>query len=247
MPDPTLRLQLLEAPLIINGFVQGDRRSNYEYYLTELLNCSTWFKNMYKEPFVAPLNQSHGENDVCTGEYGLDYKLFASKTALQARSIHSLQVEKIGEHEYETIGAKVQSTMQTTRIHVAFRHRSLAELDQCRKADSKMNGVENDINTVLKILETDKNLFLFYPYRFSTESDNDFLSEINIITQEINRDFVSALQYRTRAAPLRDTFFSYLFNEQLVIAKLQNNSLVNIDHVPTHLSAVYNHLEWLSE
>ena len=95
MNDTTLKLHLLEAPLIIQNFVAGEADCNYEKYLTEILNASKWMSCHFSLPFIHPNSESNGECDAYADKYGLDYKLIASKTALQGRSILSMSVEKI--------------------------------------------------------------------------------------------------------------------------------------------------------
>ncbi len=41
MIDDTLQEEMLEAPLIIKGFVDNEPLCNYERYMTELLNLIT--------------------------------------------------------------------------------------------------------------------------------------------------------------------------------------------------------------
>ena len=92
MMDLTMRAKLLPAPYIIKNFVGGEDNCNYEIYLLELLNSSAWFSAHYLGGFTKPNSESHGECDAINQIYQIDFKLLASKTALQARSVLSDQV-----------------------------------------------------------------------------------------------------------------------------------------------------------
>ena len=85
MMDLTMRAKLLPAPYIIKNFVGGEDNCNYEIYLLELLNSSAWFSAHYPGGFTKPSSESHGECDAINQIYQIDFKLLASKTALQAR------------------------------------------------------------------------------------------------------------------------------------------------------------------
>lgn len=132
MNDSPLKLKLIEAPLIIKNYVKGDERCNYELYITEILNASKQFKQRFCLPFCAPTSQSNGECDSYAGEYGLDYKLIASKTALQARSIFSPQIRKIANGCHSVGIGKCRGEMTATRIAQALRGNSIEQLLQIR-------------------------------------------------------------------------------------------------------------------
>lgn len=92
--NPDLRYRVLEAPFIIKDYVADEKRCNYELYLTELLNNSKWIGKHHSCHFEYQESQSSGECDAYSDDYGIDFKLIASKTQLQARSILSFRIEK---------------------------------------------------------------------------------------------------------------------------------------------------------
>ena len=95
--NPDLKFRILEAPFIIKNYVNGEDKCNYEFYLTELLNNSKWIKQIHTEKFEWKEEQSNGECDACSGDYGIDFKLIASKTKLQAKSICSMIVTRFAD------------------------------------------------------------------------------------------------------------------------------------------------------
>lgn len=46
MYDKSLRLTLLPAELIVKNFVKGEEKCNYECYLLELVNKSSFFASL---------------------------------------------------------------------------------------------------------------------------------------------------------------------------------------------------------
>lgn len=62
--------KMLDAPLIIHGFVNDEPKCNYERYMTELLNCSALFMSKTGgEKFCWNEKQDHGECDATTSSY----------------------------------------------------------------------------------------------------------------------------------------------------------------------------------
>ena len=128
-----LHYQLLEAPLIISKYVKDDDACNYDKYLIEMINKSIWFNNHFQYPFVSPQNENSGQCDAYSGEYGIDFKLVASETRLQARSIHSSRIEKLDDGVISIGSPRQAGSMQVTNFPQAFRHLSLSELEYIRK------------------------------------------------------------------------------------------------------------------
>ena len=87
MNTSTCSLRILEAPLLIPGNVKGESIGNYEQYLIEVLNASSWMKQHHKAPFRAQIIQDSGQCDSYSDQYGLDFKLIASESAMQATSM----------------------------------------------------------------------------------------------------------------------------------------------------------------
>lgn len=97
MIDITLQEKMLDAPLIIHGFVNDEPKCNYERYMTELLNCSIFFMNKTRgEKLHWNEKQDHAECDAVTSVYSIDYKLLATNSSLQAKRETSGSITKIG-------------------------------------------------------------------------------------------------------------------------------------------------------
>ena len=210
--DPTMMASLLQSPLIIKNFVVGEEKCNYEQYLLELLNHSLWFQHYHPGGFSAPNSEAHGECDAFNNDYKIDFKLFASKTALRARSVLSHQIRRQQDGVIIYMTSRDRGQIRATRLHAAFRGTSLSELEKLRQ-------------TEVKRLETQKNLLLFFPYDFTFKEPHEYRNAIAAIEAGISNDFQSAFQYRAEKAGEYDTFLCCLYD---------NHFLFVADELPTY-------------
>ena len=134
--DPTMEAKMLSAPLIIKNYVHGEIAYDYEQYMLELINCSDWFSKKYPGGFQKPISEANGECDAINENYQLDFKLLASKTAMQAKSILSPQIYTMN-GATSFCGSRVDGCIQSTRIFAAFRRLSLDDLIRTRDSSSK--------------------------------------------------------------------------------------------------------------
>lgn len=231
--DMTMRLELLPAPLIIKGFVHGESDCDYEKYLMELINSSNLFFKKGPGGFHKPIAESNGECDAISDNYQLDFKLLASKTSLQSRSILSHQMVKISETSTAMGSSKCpRGRMQSTRIYAALRRCSLSDLIEIKKRRPKKQGVENDICNILELLEVEKNLLLFFPYKFTFDTPHTFHEEIKSSVEALNNDFKASFVYRKSCVPNLDTFFVYICNGLFIICQVDNHILYYVESIP---------------
>lgn len=242
--DQTMRADPLPAPLIIRDFVKGEENSNYEKYLIELLNNSSWFSRHFPGVFVSPSSESNGECDAFNEHYQIDFKLFASQTLLQARSLLDYQVVKLsnGVIAHSTCRSEGNS-IETTRLFAALRGKSLEDLHYIRKSNCKKNGIEKDIKTALKTLETQKNILLFFPYAFSFDTPHEFSAGIMSIQEALENDFSVAFVYRKEKAPQKDTYITCLYSESFLLFSVSNGRLSLCDSIETKKLKTYKLLE----
>ena len=251
MNTSKLFFKMLEAPLLLPGNVKGESIGNYEQYLIEVLNASPWMKQHHKAPFHAPKSQSHGECDTYSDQYGLDFKLIASETAMQAKSILSLQTIKNSDGSYDVIESKVANGhVITTRFPQALREKSIKELLSIRSQATKKHGIEHDIGSFLDKIETNKNLLLFFPYKFSFETSGPLMDDILTIVGACEADFAPSLSYRSQVHNNLDTFFMFMYDYYFVLCKWENNQLCFIEKIDIEASDTFMHisqtfcLEW---
>ena len=245
MYDKTLIAHLLPPEMIIKNFIHGDPDCNYEKYLLEFVNASTFF--LAKSggiTYHCPESEESGQCDCISTRYQLDFKLIASKTALQARSILSPSKTAIEKGLILTSGPKVKNgKIKATRIHAALRGYDHKGLQKLRTTTIKAQGIENDIIEFLETLETRKHLLLFFPYEFEFQSKYEFLAGIIQIQNALDSDFRHAMQYRIHeVGPDYDTFFAFIYDGKIVFMIEEMAHLFYIDSVDLRQSPVYMRL-----
>lgn len=241
--DSTMRVKLLPSSCIIKNYVGGEDNCNYEIYLLELLNQSVWFAARYPGTFKKAESEAHGECDAINSNYQIDFKLLASKTALQARGILQPQIYKdqngvIFHCESRNPGGMIQ----VTRLYAALRGKSLADLYCIRQKGTKAHGIENDIFTMLKMLETKKNLLLFFPYNFTFDKPHQYEEAAKSISEALTQDFCVAFEYRDIQIQnkydtlltcfYKDSFLVFSWNDQ----KMRVIDNIGIEKMPTFLN-----------
>ena len=241
MYDKSLRLHLLPSELIVKGFVKGEEQCNYECYLLELVNQSSFFVSLsHGQSYSAPESEARGECDCISDAYQLDFKLIGGNTPLQARSLLSSQKYLIAEGILATGSPKAKNrTIQATLIHVALRNYSYPQLCELRKENPKGQGIKNDVCQFLMTLEKKKNLLLFFPYSFSFDTEYKLEEGSKQIAFGINSDFCNAMEYRNHVAPGFDTFLCFIYSEHLVVLKAQNETLSIVDYISLKNSLTY--------
>lgn len=85
--NPELTIKPMPPSAVISNFVEGISDCNYEIYLRELINNSTYFRDKGKSAYSEPPSEEAGQCDAISEEYELDFKLLYSQTKLMADSI----------------------------------------------------------------------------------------------------------------------------------------------------------------
>lgn len=236
-------MKLLPPETIIEGFVQNDDKCNYEFYLVELLNSSKWFADNYKERFIWRENQSHKECDTYSGEYGLDFKLIASKTRLQASNILSFQTTLLCDGVVvNSICKGPGNEMRATRLHAALRQLSYDDLKKISVAKYDHQCIEDDVRSFLKNIKTRKNLMLFFPYKLYFDLEHKQENAIEIILEALNSDFKQSFIYRSMHVPNYDTFFVTIYDYDFLIMEVKDSALHYLETVPINKCATFMHL-----
>ena len=222
---------------------------NYEKYLLEIVNTSTYFlKKSHGELYSAPIEESHSECDCCSSAYSLDFKLAASETAMRARNLFSRGSAKLAPGIMMSTTPKIGASnpsyqpIEATRIHAALRSMSLAELKKIRGCNIKCQGIERDIQAFLETMDTQKHILLFFPYEFSYGKEIAFDSAIMEIIRAVNNDFINAIKYRNEVANGFDTYLTFIYAGFFVITIADGEGLLFVDAVPTNSSKTFTTL-----
>ena len=236
-----MRAKLLPATLINKGFVRGEQDCNYEIYLLELVNHSQWFCNRYSGGFTSPTSEANGECDAINEHYQLDFKLFAAETALRASNLLFPQITKMADGEIAYSGSRCSGqTFQANKLFAAFRRKSIDDMYQIRKQAKQKITVENVISSALQVLETKKNILLFFPYEFTFDVPHEYDDAIGSIREAIESDFHSAFLYRKKVAEGFDTFLTCIYDDSFLLFKVSSGGLdfcesIHSDLLPTYV------------
>ena len=72
--DISLQYKSLPAHMTVKDFIQGEESCNYEAYLMEFLNASSFFLLLSGgENYKAPISESNNEPDAISKNYELDF------------------------------------------------------------------------------------------------------------------------------------------------------------------------------
>lgn len=249
MKDKTLKAHLLPPEFIIKNFIQGEPDCNYEKYLLEFVNKANFFRRKAEGGFyIAPYSEECGECDCISDKYQLDFKLIASNTILRARSILSARKIVIDKGIVVTGEPKVlREKIEATCIHVALRECNFEKLCELRETNTKKQSIENDIYELLETLETEKNLILFFPYKFDFDNEHEFMDGVQQIQEALSNDFQCAMQYRNHVANEFDTYMAFIYDKRIIFMEEKNNIFNFIDSVELTKSSVYQNLSRYGE
>ncbi|RSI07063.1 hypothetical protein [Streptococcus sanguinis] len=234
--DSKLNFKQLRPALIIKGYIKNEASCNYENYLLELLNHSSYFRSKGKSKYNKPVNENNGQCDAIAKNYELDFKLLLAATSLQASNIFSPSINNVG-NGITTHGEckNPNGEIKATQIQVAFRTRNLSDLLQLEinYTGVRKQCIETDILKVLNNLKTSKNLLLYFPVKFwFDEIDVPSKSEaLEKIMQALNYDFESLFEYRNYVTDKFDTYFVTIYLDSFYIFKIEENKLKIIDNI----------------
>ena len=250
MVDLSLKSILLSAPLIIKNFVDGEKDCNYEKYLLEFINKSNFFlRKSNGEYYIMPINESNGECDCNSTIYQLDFKLIASESSLEARSLLSDGKIVLGDGAI-TITTACKSnnlkSIETTRLFAALRMFTFEAL--CNLKDKELiDTVEKDVASFLRTLETKKNVLLFFPYEFFYDKEYEFDVGVEGIRKLLSNDFECSMKYRKYIAKDFDTYMSFIYQDYFVFLQEKENKLAFVDKVRLDDSPIYIKLSKYSQ
>ena len=223
-------LDILHAVFINKNFIKGEENCNYEKYLLELVNNSIYFrKKAGFERYEAPSSEAKEECDCNSPDYKLDFKLLESKTRFQASRELTGEIQLYCEGVIGAGPPRRQNTeMRVTRLYSAIRGLSCEELRGYLGNKYKYGTIESDIKSYVKVLTTKKNLFFLFPYQFWFEKHYDFKFVIENINIALAKDFKESNLFRKKYCGEYDTFWSYIYEDNLIVSKFESDSKLQI-------------------
>ena len=241
-----LQIDKLPSRMVGTKLIKGIGKYSYEDYLLEFVNASSFFIEKSKgHVYRHPDQESGGENDCISDYYELDFKLIDSEKWLQADSIFSFQYDVpipgiiMKESPKVKSSDKAYKPLKATRIHAALREKSLSDLSELRCQRQVDEISEIDIIALLETVEKQKNLFLFFPYKLYFDNNNDINIGRQIAIDGISGDFKGLIEYRRINCPDKDTYFAFIYEQEMVILGCYGNSFFFIESIPCQKSERY--------
>lgn len=239
------------ADVVIKDHIQGSDKSNYELFLVEFLNKSPYF--MQKTDgveFQYNTDQSHGECDCYSDDYGIDFKLLGSESSFMAQSLLSLQEVEI------TNGISVKAPkgrvkeLPAIRLHAALKKYNLNELLQIEINDLPSKKDDNylllrDIKSVLDTVSKHKNMLFFMNYYITYDSSEsiDEKEVIAFLTDGLEMCFSTLFEYRyMKCGECFETFISIIYESDFVVFKVTNGKFAYVDKVSVGESETFKYL-----
>ena len=260
MYEAYLHESSLAPELVIKNFIPGEPDDNYENYILEFLNESTWFmEKVGWIPFFHPVSEHFGECDCISGDYGIDLKLILSNSELKRKSWErALYYPQANEQLSWFTGDEIRQNF-ATRLHAALRMFDLEDLKaldglgfgQEYSGMKDVDVIKRDVKYFLNNLETEKHLLLFHGYEmfFTAPEAVPFEAGVRELEMAFNYDFTTVMAYREEAVPDKETYISTIYDEHFVILQWQGaeTGFRFVDAVPAVASPVYRKLRALSE
>lgn len=241
--DPELAIKPMPPSAVINNFVDGAKDSNYEIYLRELINSSTYFLDKGKSTYSGPTSEEAGQCDAISKEYELDFKLLDSQTKLMADSVLKEQPMVLASGvvaytECKNPGGKVKAT----RLHAAMRELSLDDLENIRRTKTNRTNIQNDIPQILEVVEVNKHILMLFPYIFSFGQELHSEDPAETIRAALNDDFRNLFLYREKMSPGFDTYLTTVFSNAFLIFRIIHGEFSLAESVPTANTPTYRQL-----
>lgn len=211
----------------------------YEQFLIDVINFSQFFssKRPLTERYKLNECQDHGEDDVYSSTYQLDFKLLVDEDVMRER------YRNLPEIDYSQMSKGFIFTKTKEKVFEIPENHILMDIMNCSIEDLRNEHYKNNtIKSLAKNIQKRKNLFMYYPYEYED------------VTVSMMRDFKSAatgifknvLSYRDGLSLDKDTFVCFKINRYFVILEWTGKSLVVKDAVDDLLCANYRDLKTYS-
>ena len=204
---------------------------SYEHYLVEVVNGSRFFRSKchHMEQYQLEEEQSHGENDVVSSIYCMDFKLLVDQTVMSSMSKNRPEVDYSKMHQ-GLIFVKTKDHVKKPKLS-----NILLQIMDVQKEDIHACTVNNTIMNLLKNLKKEKNLFIYYPYEFSSDTDMDPAIFAKLLTDTLR----AVMEYREKVCPNRDTYMCIKANKWFLIYEWEKEQFIFRDKVHEILCSNY--------
>lgn len=242
--DKKLEYKMLPPQVFVKNFIKNERDCNYENYLIELINLSDYFRNLsYGEGYSKPHSEENGQLDAISEVYSIDFKLLISKSIMEGKSILSDSITKYsdGIYGFGEPEARNKKEMKCTNICQSVRYLSLEELEKIENKKKRI-FIEIDIANFLKVLRTQKNVLLFYPYEFSYAGEYIESEAIEELMKALYHDLKKSILYREGKVKGFDTYIATIFINKFIIFKIESCRYELVDIIATSKVPTFKNL-----
>lgn len=254
MSNIDIFINTLPTQLIIKDFVRGCDYCNYELYMRDFINASTFFlTKSHNKLYTSPLSEEKGQCDCESDNYQLDFKLLLSETMGQGKREFSWSITQFrpGITFYggpnTTISSPNYKEINATYLHVAFRTTDFEKLCSMGETIPKQHGYERDISLILKDARKPKNILWMLPYEFYYTEHLCYEDGRSRIISALNKDMLNLIRYRKLKQPKYDTYIAFIYDDNFIILNSKNTELEFVDEVKLTNSEIYQKLLRLSE
>lgn len=255
MNDDKLNFKVLPTTLLLSGFVNGDEDSNYEKYLLQFVNSSSFFMDKSKgQRYSSPIKEDSGECDCNSDTYKLDFKLLISGSLANSKRDFSKSIKSINQGVYAYGIPKVYSKpfkaheASATVLHTWFRSYTGQQLISFPKGFNRDETSYKDIRNILKALDKPKNILCFLPYEYCYSEKEDYKEQEESIINRVGTDYQSLIQYRYFKQPKYDVYISFVFGEYFIILQFNIDGVYNkVDTIKIERSSVFIKLRELNK
>ena len=246
--DQKITFKILPPQAIVKNFIEKEENCNYEIYLMEILNTSTYFRHLSsEEEYYKPVSEENGQLDAISKAYSIDFKLLIAESIMEGNSILSSSITKFGDGVYGFGGfkAKKKKEMKCTNLCQAIRYLTLEELESIEQK-KKRTFIERDIASFLDVLRTKKNILCFMPYVFDYKGKYVEVKAIEEVMKALYRDLKESMRYRYKNAKDFDTYVITIFADKFIVLKMDAYDYELVDLIATSRIKTFQYLMSIS-
>ena len=220
--NENLCINYLKVSFIKKDFVENFE-TNYEEYLTEFINNSKFVIDNGNKKFRVIKKQAHGECDVTNDKYSIDYKLLIDNKTIENMNYYS---ENISVYNDGAVGYSASKKNGEYRIHILLNilrtlsKEDINQIENSKKSD--LTEIQKIVKDYINKIKKDKNILYFIPYNLFFKDRKMDKEMLNCAIDKLNEGLKGFLEYRNAHAENKDTYFSFVSNENMVFLKYEN-------------------------
>ncbi len=204
----------------------------YEHFLIDVINGSLYFaqKRSFMEHYRLMDEQSHGEDDVFSSTYQLDFKLLVSKEVMRELN------KNMPEVDYSKMSQGFIFTKTKEKVSDIPQDYILRDIKDSKIEDLRKESYKNStIFSLIKNFKKPKNLFMYYPYEYKGVSEF-MMRGLDNQTTDI---FRNVLTYRDELDLNKDTFVCFKINDFFAILEWVDKHFILRERVSEFLCGNY--------